>query len=285
MYINVHIFWVNAWFFFSFLIYFAFFLWTSNLWYSNLFLFMYLERPCWWNIEIPRPYKILMRRFLPGVRRLNISPQSDSFTETRPLQPFNSPSQDSSPRLELGFPGKSKFLVWEMPHQQRPSSFPGASWLPAGLLDAHLFAQDLLSSDLPWVEQTLQKSLPQLGLAAPPKQDLCCTSVKKKGSVSSPKEAPRRGPKFSPRVTLVLSHPLLLSLCSHPTFPAVHTWVCGCWWQCGGTISWGLWQPGFSSALQGSFSCWSKRKQIFSRIYSIKYKNKIIDAGNRCCCP
>lgn len=59
-----------------------------------------------------------------------------------------------------------------MPLQQQPRSFPAASRLPAGVLDAHLLAQDLLSCDLPWVEQALEKILPQLGLAAPARPDL-----------------------------------------------------------------------------------------------------------------
>lgn len=88
---------------------------------------MHLERPCWWNTKIPRLYKILMRHFLSGMRKLNISPQSASVTKTRPLQPSDLHNQDSSPRLELGFAGQNKFLVWEIPLQQQPSSFPAVS--------------------------------------------------------------------------------------------------------------------------------------------------------------
>lgn len=46
--------------------------------------------------------------------------------------------------------GKNKFLLGEMPLQQQPSPFPLSRRLPADVLDAPLFAQDLLSCDLPW---------------------------------------------------------------------------------------------------------------------------------------
>lgn len=46
--------------------------------------------------------------------------------------------------------GKNKFLLGEMPLQQQPSTFPLTRRLPADVLDAHLFAQDLPSCDLPW---------------------------------------------------------------------------------------------------------------------------------------
>lgn len=46
---------------------------------------------------------------------------------------------------------------------------------------------------------------------------------------------------------------------------------------------------GFSSTVLGwvspNFHAGTTWKPFFSQIYSIDYKNKIVDAGNKCCCP
>ncbi|XP_037997502.1 uncharacterized protein LOC119702896 [Motacilla alba alba] len=100
--------------------------------------------------------------------------------------------------------------------QQWPSSFPASSWFPAGVLDALLFAQDLLSCDLPWVEQTLEKTA---GTGCS-----CKAGVgEKKGNVFSPKEALRGGPVLW-RTCVVLS---MGDFGIVPPFPAVpHSLQC-----------------------------------------------------------
>lgn len=164
---------------------------------------MHLERPRGWNTKIPRPYKTLMRHFLPGVRRLNISPQNASLTKTGPLQPCDSHSQDSSPCLELGFAGQNKFLVWEMPlqaHSQTPAGSQQVCWM-------HI--RTCWAVTCPGWSKHWRKASPSWDWLL--LQSRICAHGEERKWLFTKRSTQRRPTalgNFSPQVILALSHPL-----------------------------------------------------------------------------